>query len=72
MARLRTNLDVRGYAALHDVRLGEIAEHMGITHSTFSIKYMSEELSKEQKNMLKRMIDQIERERNDYRRIQEA
>ena len=72
MARLRTNIDVRGYAASHDVRLGDIARWMGISESTFSTAYMKLEMPEERKEFVKRIIDEIARDRDDACRVQEA
>lgn len=72
MRRLRANIDVRGYAASHDVRLGDIARWMGISESTFSTAYMKLEMPDERKELIKRMIDEIARDRDDACRVQEA
>lgn len=72
MRRLRANIDVRGYAALHDVRLGDIARRMGVSESTFSTAYMKLEMPDDRKELIKRVIDEIVRDRDDTCRVQEA
>lgn len=69
MARLRANIDVRGYAASHDVRLYEIAQKLGISAGMFSAAYMQLEMPEERKAFLKTVIDEIARERDDTGRV---
>lgn len=65
MSRLSTNLDVRAYAALHDVRLGDIAKALGMSGPDFSVGYMRRELTQTEKKMLRHVIDGIVRDRED-------
>lgn len=58
MAR-KTNLDIRGYAASKGVRLGDIAEAMGITQSAFSVEYMRHEMTEADKDHMRAVIDRI-------------
>ena len=67
---MKTNLDVRGYAASRGVTLSDIAAAMGISPSRFSIAYMSRELRADEKEMLKGVVDEVAK--NDTGRVQEA
>lgn len=58
-----TNLDIRFYAAAHDVRLQEIARKLGMSPSAFSTAYMRTEQSRNTKETLKRLIREIEAEK---------
>lgn len=60
-----TNLDVRSYAAAHEVRLYEVAEKLGMSPSLFSTVYMRNEQSRATKESLKRVIREIENERGE-------
>lgn len=62
--RLSTNLDLRAYAAAHNVTLSDIAKKLGIAPATFSVQYMRMEQSEETKNGLKQLIDEIVSDRN--------
>ena len=72
MAKYSTNLDVRAYAALHNVTLGQVAVQMGLSHPEFSIMYMRVEQTEETKQMLKDAVDAVVRDRGkyDYQRVQ--
>lgn len=63
MPKLLNNSDVRAYATLHNVRLYEIADKLGITPSVLSLTYMRVEQTEETKAMLKRVVDEVVRER---------
>lgn len=56
------NTDVRNYALKRGVKLWEIAERLNIADSNFSRK-MRKELSLEDKNKIKIIIDEIAKER---------
>ena len=62
--RLSTNLDLRAYAAAHDVTLAEIAAKLGIAPATFSVQYMRTEQSDEVKANMKSIIEEIAREKS--------
>lgn len=62
----KTNLDIRGYATLKGITLGDIAAHIGVTRSYFSTAYMSFELPEERKLELIRIIDEIVMERRSH------
>lgn len=62
--RLSTNLDLRAYAAAHNVTLSDIAKKLGIAPATFSVQYMRMEQSEETKNDLKQLVDEIVSDRN--------
>ena len=57
------NLDIRSYAAAHNVRLYEIAKRLRMSPSSFSTAYMRTEQSRTTKESLKRIIREIEMER---------
>ncbi len=63
--RLSTNLDLRAYAAAHNVTLGEIAGKLGLHPTVFSIQYMRMEQSDETKTQLKKVVDEIAKEKSD-------
>lgn len=63
--RLSTNLDLRAYAAAHNVTLTELAKKLGMAPPTFSVQYMRIEQSKETKTMLKGLIKEIANEREE-------
>ena len=70
MRNRSTNLDIRAYAMRHGFSLSEVAKYMGIPNSTFSVRYMFNELSREDKKTLYKVIDRmVEDERQ---RIQNA
>lgn len=56
------NLDVRNYATERSVRLWEIAEKLNINDGNFS-RRLRKELSAEQKEHIKGIIDEIVKER---------
>ena len=62
MKKRSTNLDVRAYAMEQGVRLGDIAEALGISRSEFSVQYMRMEQPESVKEMLKAVVDQIKGE----------
>lgn len=57
------NLDIRSYAAAHNVRLYEIAKRLRMSPSSFSTAYMRTEQSRTTKESLKRIIREIAMER---------
>ena len=59
------NLDIRSFAAVHNVRLYEIARKLGMSPSSFSTAYMRTEQSRTTKDELKRIIREIEAEKGD-------
>ena len=61
--RLSTNLDLRAYAAAHNVTLAELAQKLGMAPPTFSVQYMRNEQSKEVKTKLKMLIKEIANEK---------
>ena len=62
--RLSTNLDLRAYAAAHNVALHEVAAKMGMAPATFSVQYMRMEQSDEVKANMKSIIEEIAKEKN--------
>jgi len=60
---LSTNLDIRSYAAVHNVRLYEIAEKMKMSPAQFSMCYMHTEMTRTTKESIKRVIREIEAEK---------
>ena len=58
------NIDVKNYATKRGVKLWEVAERMNIFDSSLSRK-MRKELSQEEKDEIKRIIDEIAKERLD-------
>lgn len=63
IVRLSTNLDLRAYAAAHDITLGSVARRMGISPSAFSIQYMREEQTRKTKERIKKIIRDMSEER---------
>lgn len=59
------NLDIRSYAAAHNVRLYEIAKRLKMSPSSFSTAYMRTEQSRTTKESLKRIIREIEIEKEE-------
>lgn len=57
------NLDIRSYAAAHNVRLYEVAGKLKMSPSSFSTAYMRTEQSRTTKESLKRIIREIATER---------
>ena len=62
----KTNLDIRGYAALKGITLGDIAGHIGVSRSYFSTAYMAFELPEDRKIQLIRIIDEMVMERRKH------
>lgn len=57
------NLDIRSYAAVHNVKLYEVARKLKMSPSSFSTAYMRTEQSRTTKESIKRIIREIATEK---------
>ena len=64
----KTNLDIRAYITAHGYTLGDVSEFLGISQPKFSVRYMMDELTEEDKVKLRSTVDRMAQD--GYTRVQ--